>query len=306
MKRVLITGGTGFVGANLTRRLLGDGYDVHLFARESHDTWRIDAIRQSVTLHISDLRDLAGVTRVVERIRPAWIFHLAAHGGYPHQTDLGDIVMTNVVGTANLLEACLHTGLEVFVNAGSSSEYGVKDHPAVEEEALDPNSYYAVAKASATLLCRHVGRTRRIRIPTLRLYSVYGPYEDPNRLVPALIVHGLRGLLPPLTSPETARDFVYVDDVVDAFLLAAAAGGSDPGAIYNVGSGIQTSLRSLVELARQELGDRHRARLGIDAKPGVGHRRVGGRYAQDSARARLAPHALNCSRLHEHAGVAAR
>ncbi|HSQ00308.1 MAG TPA: NAD-dependent epimerase/dehydratase family protein [Candidatus Dormibacteraeota bacterium] len=254
MTRVLITGGTGFVGANLTRRLVRDGHEVHLLARATHDPWRIEAIRESIALHVADLQDLDGVIQTVERIRPAWVFHLAAHGGYSWQTNLGGIVATNVVGTANLLEACMRTGFDAFVNAGSSSEYGPKDHPAAEEEALEPNSYYAVAKASATLLCRHAARSRRFRIPTLRLYSVYGPYEEPNRLVPALIVHGLRGTLPPLTSPDTARDFVYVDDVVDAFLLAATRPGSDPGAVYNVGSGTQTPLRTLVELARQVLG----------------------------------------------------
>ena len=91
-------------------------------------------------------------------------------------------------------------------------------------------------------------------MPTLRLYSVYGPLEEPNRLVPALIVHGLQGQLPPLTDPDTARDFVYVDDVVDAYVLAATRVVKDPGAIYNVGSGSQVSLRAIVDLARQTLG----------------------------------------------------
>lgn len=254
MTRALITGGTGFVGANLTRRLLRDGHEVHLLARDPRDAWRIEAIRPSIALHAADLQDRAAVARVVERIRPAWVFHLAAHGSHAWQTDLGGIVATNVVGTANLLEACLRTGFDAFVNAGSSSEYGLKDHPAVEEEALEPNSYYAVTKASATLLCRHAARRHGVRIPTLRLYSVYGPYEEPNRLVPALIVYGLRGTLPPLTSPHTARDFVYVDDVVDALLLAAARPAGDPGAVYNVGSGTQTTLHTLVELARRLFG----------------------------------------------------
>ena len=110
MKRVLLTGGTGFVGANLARRLLGDGHDVHLLCAGSHAD--VADRRDPPVGHPAYQRftDLAGVTRLVDRIRPAWIFHLAAHGGYSTQTDLGDIVMTNVVGTANLLEACLPPG----------------------------------------------------------------------------------------------------------------------------------------------------------------------------------------------------
>lgn len=254
MKRVLITGGGGFVGANLARRLVRNGDDVHLLIRGAHDAWRIEAIQPEISLHAADLEDAPAVMHAVERIRPDWVFHLAAHGAYSWQTKLHRIVSTNVVGTANLVEACLRTGFEVFVNTGSSSEYGLKDHPPAEEEALEPNSYYAVAKASATFLCRYTARSRNVRMPTLRLYSVYGPYEEPNRLVPSLIIHGLRGELPPLTDPNTVRDFVYVDDVVDAYLLAATRRGDDPGAIYNVGSGIQTPLRAIVELARRALG----------------------------------------------------
>ena len=118
--------------------------------------------------------------------RVEWIFHLAAHGAYSSQIDTARIVQTNIMGTINLVQACLKTGFEVFVNTGSSSEYGFKDHAPAENEWLDPNSYYAVAKASATLFCRYTARNLGVRIPTLRLYSVYGPYEEPTRLMPTL------------------------------------------------------------------------------------------------------------------------
>lgn len=253
-KRVLITGAAGFVGANLARRLLRDGHEVHLLLRGAQDAWRIEALRADVRLHPADLEDRAAVAQTVARARPEWVFHLAAHGAYSWESDARRIAATNVVGTANLIDACLRTGFEVLVNTGSSSEYGLKDHPPGEDEPLEPNSQYAATKASATLLCRCTARSRNVRMPTLRLYSVYGPYEEPNRVVPALIVYGMRGALPPLTNPDTGRDFVYVDDVVDAYLLAATRNATDPAAVYNVGSGTQTSLRTLVELARRTLG----------------------------------------------------
>lgn len=253
MKRVLLTGATGFVGANLARRLLDDGHEVHLLVRPVHSGWRIEDVREHVRLHEASLEDSESLARIVSRIRPDWIFHLAAHGAYPSQTDVREMVSTNITGTMNLVEACLKTGFEAFVNTGSSSEYGFKDHAPSEEERLEPNSDYGVTKASATLFCRHTAQKHGVHLPTLRLYSVYGPYEEPTRLLPSLIVKGLSGKLPPLVSPDIARDYVYVDDVSDAYLLAATRPAEELGAIYNVGTGRQTSLSEVVLVARHAL-----------------------------------------------------
>jgi nucleoside-diphosphate-sugar epimerase len=250
MSRAVITGATGFVGANLARRLLTDGEDVHLFVLPHHTAWRIRDIRGHVQLHDVDLEDRDAVHGAMRSIKPVRVFHLAAHGAYSWQTDVRRIVQTNLIGTINLVDASVDAGVETVVNTGSSSEYGYKDHAPVESEALEPNSEYAVAKAAATMFCRLAAQTRNVRIPTLRLYSVYGPYEEPNRLVPALVVRGLDRTLPPLANPDTARDYVYVDDVVDAYLRVARAPLSDPGAVYNVGTGTQTRLREIVDVAR--------------------------------------------------------
>ncbi len=248
MKRVLVTGAGGFVGANLARRLLSEGHEVHVLT--AHRSWRLDEIADHIKIHTVDLTDASAVSKTISTTRPDWVFHLAAHGAYCNQTDLLRMVQTNIFGTMNLVEACLEIGFEAFVNTGSSSEYGYKDHPPAEGECLAPNSHYAVTKASATLYCRHTAESRNVHLPTLRLYSVYGPYEEPNRLIPTLVVHGLRGELPPLVNPDVARDFVYVDDVCDAYLLAATHITPERGAIYNVGTGMQTRLRDVVATGR--------------------------------------------------------
>lgn len=255
-RRVLLTGATGFVGANLARRLLREGHQLHLLVRSGHRQWRLRGIRQQARLHQVELGDRPALERLATQIRPEWIFHLAAYGAYSWQTDLQWMIQTNVAGTANLAEACARVGFEAFVNTGSSSEYGVKDHAPSEAARLEPNSYYACTKAAATLLCQYLAQSRDLSMPTLRLYSVYGPYEDPGRLIPTLIMKGMGGELPPLVSPDTARDYVYVEDVCEAYLLAAASAGGERGAIYNVGTGVQTSLRQMVELAREALGVR--------------------------------------------------
>src|SRR5215470_6587390 len=221
MKRVVVTGGSGFVGANLVRRLLADGHEVNLLVRPGWTRWRLDEILPAVRVHEVALADAERVAAAVRAVRPDWIFHLATHGAYSWETDLARMVETAVVGTMNLVRACVDVGFEAFVNTGSSSEYGFKDHAPAEHEALDPNSYYAVNKAWATHFCRYTAVDRGLPLCTLRLYSVYGPWEEPRRLMPTLIRRGLAGALPPLVGPDTARDYVSVDDVTEAYVCAA-------------------------------------------------------------------------------------
>ena len=253
MKRVVLTGGTGFVGANLVRRLVADGHPTHLLVRPGFASWRIESIRDRITLHEVDLSDTDRVKTAVGAIEPEWIFHLAAHGAYSWQTDAEEITRTNIIGTRNLLAAALDAGVEMFVNTGSSSEYGRQDHAPSESEHGAPDAPYGIAKAAATAMCVYVATAHGARVCTLRLYSVYGPYEDPRRFLPSLIVHGSRGTFPPLVSADTARDFVFVDDAIDAYLRAARHPPTEPGAIYNVGTGAQTTVGEAVEVARRVL-----------------------------------------------------
>src|SRR5687768_5945066 len=249
-KRVLITGASGFVGANLARRALSDGHEVHLLLRAAHEDWRLRTLSDSTVTHTVDLKDRRVVQRAVTAIRPHWVFHLAAYGAYATQTTLERMVGTNIWGCIHLLDACHDAGVEAFINAGSSSEYGHLDHAASENDRLEPNSHYAITKATATHYCQFTARAKNVNAVTVRLYSVYGPFEAPGRLIPTLMVHGLHGQLPPLVSPQTARDFVYVDDAVDAMMTLAAAPSVPRGAIYNVCTGVQTTMREVVDLAR--------------------------------------------------------
>ncbi len=254
MKRVLITGASGFVGANLARRLVADGHEVSLLVRRQSDLWRIADIVEGMDIRYGSISDRHAVSEVVTDITPQWIFHCAVYGAYSWQTDWPRMLETNVSGTMNLVEACVSTGFEAFVNTGSSSEYGFKDHAPAEDERVDPNSYYAVTKVSASQYCSFIARDRDVHIATLRLYSVFGPYEEPNRFVPTLTVKGMSRQLPPLVDPAIARDYVYVDDVIEAYLLAAASPEQESGAVYNVGSGRQTSIAQAVDTARRVFG----------------------------------------------------
>lgn len=250
MKRSLVTGATGFVGANLVRRLLRAGHETHLIVRPAHQSWRLDGIRADVRLHEADLANRESVRRIVNSVKPDFVFHLAAYGAYPQQTGIGRMTETNLLGTAALVDACAKAGVEAFVQTGSSSEYGYKDGAASEDDVLAPNSHYAITKAAATHYCQFTARARDLHAVTLRLYSIYGPYEEPSRLIPTLILRGLEGRLPPLVAPDTARDFVYVDDAVQAMLDIASRTSLPRGSVYNVCSGRQSTLREVVSIMR--------------------------------------------------------
>lgn len=251
-KSVLITGATGFIGANLAHKLVEDGHDVHLLVRKntSHFPWRIADIYDQVTMQFYMPQDLESIDRIFGIVNPDWVFHLAAHGAYSWQTDKQQILESNYVLTAQLLDAAVRHNVKSFVNTGSSSEYGQKDHAPKEDEALEPPSFYAATKAGATTLCRFTARANDINMPTLRLYSVFGPFEQPNRLMTNMIACGFMGRWPQLVDAECAHDFIFVEDAVRAFLLAAQRKDGDPGAIFNVGTGIQTSVKEVAAIAR--------------------------------------------------------
>jgi UDP-glucose 4-epimerase len=251
MKRCIVTGATGFVGANLLRKLLREGHEVHVLVRPGHNAKRIEDVRDQMQIHVIDLLEAEDSFQVVQSIKADWIFHLAAHGAYSWQTDAQQMIETNLHSTINLIESCAKVGFEAFVNTGSSSEYGFKNHPPREDEIVKPNSMYAITKVAATQYCQYVAELQELPIATLRLYSAYGPYEDERRFVPTLVSHGLKGRLPPLVNPDTARDYVYVEDVCEAYLLAATKISLELGAVYNIGSGGQTTIRQAVEMAKK-------------------------------------------------------
>jgi dolichol-phosphate mannosyltransferase len=251
MTRALLTGASGFVGANLARRLLRDGVEVHLLLRSGHDPRRLRDIADLVIRHDADLANAADVSRVMTASRPDAVFHLAAYGAYSQQRDFQQMVATNVLGTSYLVDAAVAAGVGAFIHTGSSSEYGWKQSAAREDDRLEPGSHYAITKAAATHYCRHAAVTHDIHAVTLRLYSIYGPWETPTRLFPTLLTHVLRGEWPPLVAPSAAHDFVYVDDAVDAMVAVASATQLPRGAIYNVCSGVQTTLGELVAAVRE-------------------------------------------------------
>jgi len=252
--KVLVTGASGFVGGALVRRLVEMELDVHVFIRGESDLWRIQDIQHKLASHVVDLRDAALVEQTVAGIRPAVIYHLATYGGFADQRDSSAIFAANFMGTVHLLRACENVDFDCFVNTGSSSEYGVKAVPMRENDILEPVGDYGVAKSAATLFCRSEALQKDLPVVTLRLFSPYGPWDDPKRFVPYVIKSFLRGESPRLSTPDSVRDYIYIDDVVDLYLKVSKA-PPPSGGIFNVGSGEQSSLGEVVSLLGEMVGN---------------------------------------------------
>lgn len=247
MNKILITGGAGFVGANLLRRLLEDNHEIHLFLSKETNTWRIQDVLDRVRIYHCNLTDKEAVGDSIKKIKPAIIYHLATHGAYADQTAEEKIIQTNLMGFINLLNACKKYGFKKFVNTGSSSEYGFKKSAMKETDLLEaPYSCYAFSKASATLYAQYIAEKEKLPIVTLRLFCVYGDYEEPIRFLPRLITNCLKNIPTPLARQETARDFIYIKDVIEAYVRVTEV-ETEPGEIFNVGTGKQNTLKEVVD-----------------------------------------------------------
>jgi len=258
-KNILVTGATGFVGANLVRRLIKDKNKVHIILRRNFDTWRIKDILDKLNPHYADLNNIQEVNKAVKKAKPEIIYHLAAYKNYLEESRKN--LETDIFGTLNLLNACNKIGYDVFINTGSSSEYGTKSKLMSEKDLLEPNSYYAIAKATQSLLSQHLGRDKGLPIITLRLFSVYGLYEMYYRLIPTLIKNSLEGKDLNLASPKTARDFIFIDDVVDAYIEVSKM-SKLAGHIFNIGTGKQSSLKEIVSIIINLTGSKVKQKWG--------------------------------------------
>ncbi len=250
---IIVLGAGGFVGANLLRRILASRSDVFGVARKL-PVWRLTGIDDKHLLEV-EMTNGGEVRSLIDYVKPATIFDCISYGAYSFETDWQQIYETNFLSLVRLTEQMRDGRFAALVHAGSSSEYGLNCAAPVESSVLLPNSHYAVSKNAAQSYISYAGKCLSVPIVNLRLYSVYGPYEDASRLIPNVVRHGLERRYPPLVNPDISRDFVHVDDVCEAFLLAAARMTPEIyGESFNIGTGQRTTIREVAETARRAFG----------------------------------------------------
>ena len=247
---IWVVGASGFIGAKLFFSLSRLRTDVFAVSRQVESSWRLlhSPYDNRITLDISSAHE---VEAAVKKHRPRTIFNLSAYGAYERQKTVERIHEVNYTGTLHLVQALAESGCDAFVQAGTSSEYGFNCAGPSEHDELKPNSDYAVSKAAVSYLLGYYGRQRNFPCTHLRLYSVYGPWEERDRLIPTLVRLGLQGQYPPLVNPDISRDFLYVDDCTRAFVKAALVTcRRSPGQVYNIASGAKTTLGEVAAQSR--------------------------------------------------------
>ncbi len=260
--RILVTGAAGFVGANMVRRLLAEGVEIHALVRPGTDLWRLKDVTALIRWTECDILDFAAVGKVVAETRPEIVYHFAFPGGYPSDS-AGRMNMFSVglLGTYTLLNAAHENAVEKFVHIGSSTEYGTSNQAHRETDRLEPGNIRGVSKTASTLLCQQFAREFHLNSVILRLFNVYGFWEQRKRLIPGACLAILQDRPLPLTPPGIMHDWVFVEDVVDA-CLAALNKNIPRGEIINIGSGEQHANEEIVQILGEVAGRELKADVG--------------------------------------------
>lgn len=254
-KKVLVTGATGFVGSNLVRRLINQNYEVHVLKRRNSNIWRIKDIASKLSAYNVNILNKGQLLKILQKIKPNIIFHLANLGLYGGiDPSIDDSIKINALGTINLIESANTIDYECFINTGSSAEYGNKCKTMRETDRCEPLTNYAIAKLIGTQYAQSYSKRSNKPLTTLRIFSPFGPYDHPNRLIPLAILTTLKGERFILNNPYDFRDYIFIEDVVDAYLLCIKHSQKLSGEIFNIGSGKQTNIGDLIELLKAKIG----------------------------------------------------
>lgn len=265
--RALVTGAGGFVGAHLAARLVGDGWEVVATIRPHASIHRLAALGVAGAVEVVpvDLADAGAVARAAGGASCDVAFLLAAARAAATPAERRSTAAVNGVSGRWLVEA-LPARCRTVVRLGSSTEYGEQSAPLDETAPLRPRGFFGTTKAAGSVLVAAAAAERGLRCAVLRAFQVYGPLDHPGRLVPAALRAARTGAVLPLTRPGRCRDWVYVDDVVEACVRAAGAEGLPAGQVLNIGTGRQVSNEELVTEAARAAGRPIRVEVG--AHPG--------------------------------------
>ena len=249
--RVILTGASGFVGSFVLRLLVDSGkHDVAVIVRSSHTAWRIKDLLDKVTVIHGNLSQLSLLENDISCFRPDAFIHLAWGGVMG--SDRNDVRQWhNITDTLELVEVASRVGASHWIGLGSQAEYGQCQARIAESTYTQPTTLYGTSKLAACNLAKRMCDEIGIRFAWLRLFSSYGPTDNPSWMIPYLINSLLLGERPSLTCAEQLWDYIYVEDAAAA-VISVLENDVAQG-VFNLGSGVAIQLRVLIEKIRDRI-----------------------------------------------------
>jgi len=241
-KNILVTGGAGFIAANLIKRLESKGANVYALIKKESNLYRLNRMQSNVTIIFANMFDFDKIKKELQSIKPHFVFHTAT---LRNEKNWEDSFKINTLATINLLKAANTPFLEKFIHFGSSFEYANTKMAFKESGQINPDSFLGICKASGSMLLKYFALADNLPVVILRIFHVYGFWEAEHRLVPTAIRNILLNKPISLTSSGFCHDFVFVDDVVDACILTMEK-PNIVGSVFNIGSGKQVTNEDVV------------------------------------------------------------
>jgi UDP-glucuronate 4-epimerase len=257
LEKVLITGAAGYIGSNLISALEKTDYELHLISRTESDLDR--------HIYSADITNHIKIEKIVSEVKPEMVIHLAATGFGPQGTDLDELVKVNFLATKNLVDASRKTNVGNFIYATTYMECQGSKKAIKPDDMIRPQSEYALSKSLSTNLLLSFSKVHGFDSTVLRFFSVYGKNDLKFRFIPSVFDALLNNKTLETTSLKQQRDFVYVEDVVDAIKKAMEA-RKTRRVIYNIGSGQPTPLMAVVQKIKL-LCSESKGEIKIGAKP---------------------------------------
>ena len=238
-EKILIVGGTGFIGYHLIKKLKQKRYIIHSISKKKP---KKDRYISGIKYHLVDISNFKKLKLLIENIDFSFVINL---GGYVDHSDIKKTYNSHFKGCKNLATIFLKSKIKSFIQMGSSGEYGNSKSPHSEYKKSNPVTIYNRSKKLATNFLIDLYKKKKFPVTILRLYLSYGPNQDNNRFIPIVINNCLKKKEFPLSHCEQYRDFIYIDDVVNA-LICSIDNHEAVGQIINIGTGKPIKLKKII------------------------------------------------------------